>query len=69
MCMVKAYLERDGEKELLLEDVTRLEREGNTLRLSTLFGKTKRLKPSSSGLISRRGMCCSRVWSIPESRE
>ena len=50
MCMVKAYLERDGEKELLLEDVTRLEREGNTLRLSTLFGKTKEIEAVVVGI-------------------
>jgi len=50
MCMVKAYLERDGEKELLLEDVTRLEREGNMLRLSTLFGKTKEIEAVVVGI-------------------
>jgi predicted RNA-binding protein len=48
--MVKAYLERDGEKELLLEDVTRLEREGNMLRLSTLFGKTKEIEAVVVGI-------------------
>ena len=50
MCMAKAYLERGGEKELLLEDVTSLQREGNLLRLSTLFGATKEIEAVVVGI-------------------
>jgi predicted RNA-binding protein len=44
MCLAKAYLERDGGKELLLEDVALVEIEGRTLRLSTLFGEEQEIE-------------------------
>ena len=43
MCLAKAYLKGDGEDELLLEDVTLVEIDGEKLRLSTLFGEEREL--------------------------
>lgn len=43
MCLAKAYSTKEGEDELLLEDVTRVEIEGARLRLSTLFGDEREI--------------------------
>ena len=44
MCLAKAYLEQNGERELLLEDVVLLESDGKRLRMSTLFGDERELE-------------------------
>ena len=44
MCLAKAYLERAGERELLLEDVVLLECDGKRLRISTLFGDEQEIE-------------------------
>ena len=41
MCLSKAYVERDGERELVAEDITSLGFDGSTLRLKTIFGELK----------------------------
>lgn len=38
MCLSKAFLEKDGEKELVLEQVSSVWLEGDIIRLKTLFG-------------------------------
>jgi predicted RNA-binding protein len=43
MCLAKAYSMQEGEDELLLEDVTRVEIDGTTLRLTTLFGDEREI--------------------------
>jgi predicted RNA-binding protein len=44
MCLAKAFLEKDGERELILESVALMEIEGKTLRLSSLFGEEKEIE-------------------------
>lgn len=44
MCLAKAYLEGEGEKELLLEEVALIEIDDKTLRLSTIFGERKEME-------------------------
>ncbi len=44
MCLAKAYLEGEGEKELLLEEVALIEIDDKTLRLSTIFGERKEIE-------------------------
>ena len=39
--MSKAYFERDGERQLVAEDVASVDVAGDTLRLKTLFGELK----------------------------
>lgn len=46
MCLGKAYLEGNGERELLLESVALLEVRGEKLRLSSLFGEEKEIEAS-----------------------
>jgi predicted RNA-binding protein len=46
MCLGKAYLEGNGESELLLESVALLEVRGKKLRLSSLFGEEKEIEAS-----------------------
>jgi predicted RNA-binding protein len=46
MCLAKAFLEKDGERELILESVALMEIEGNRLRLSSLFGEEKEIEAS-----------------------
>jgi len=46
MCLAKAYFEKGGEGELILEDVALLEVEGKTVRLSTIFGERQELEAS-----------------------
>ena len=41
MCLSKAYFERDGERQLVAEDVASVDVAGDTLRLKTLFGELK----------------------------
>lgn len=44
MCLAKAYLEGEGEKELLLEEVALIEIDDKMLRLSTIFGERKEIE-------------------------
>ena len=46
MCLSKAYVARDGERGLLLEDVTSVEIKDNKLLLKTLFGEEKEIEAS-----------------------
>ena len=44
MCLSKAYVDRDGKKELLVEEVASLEFEDNKLLLKTLFGEQREVR-------------------------
>jgi len=44
MCLAKAYLIGDGQRELLLEEVALIEIRDKKLRLSTIFGEKKELE-------------------------
>lgn len=44
MCMASAYLETNGERELVLEDVALVECDGKRIRIATLFGETKEVE-------------------------
>ena len=44
MCMANAYLDAGGERELLLEDVSRVEIKGNRVRVETLFGDAREVE-------------------------
>ena len=46
MCLSKAYVDKNGNKELLMEEVASLDIEDNKLRLKTLFGEEKELTAS-----------------------
>jgi len=43
MCLSKAYVERDGRRELLMGEIASLEVEGGRLLLKTLFGEQKEI--------------------------
>ena len=44
MCLSKAYLIKNGERELVMEEVSSVKSEGDKLLLKTLFGEQKELK-------------------------
>ena len=44
MCLSKVYFDRNGEKELLMEDIASVTINGNSLLLKTLFGEQKELE-------------------------
>jgi len=44
MCLAKAYLQENGEKELLLQEVAFIEIENKRLLLSTIFGEQKEIE-------------------------
>jgi predicted RNA-binding protein len=44
MCLSKAYLLRDGQRQLLLEEVASLDADGDRLHLKTLFGEQRELR-------------------------
>jgi predicted RNA-binding protein len=44
MCLAKAYLVGNGQRELLLEEVALIEIRDKKLRLSTIFGEKKELE-------------------------
>jgi predicted RNA-binding protein len=46
MCLSKAYLESNGDKQLLLEEVASLKIEDGNLLLKTLFGDEKTVQAS-----------------------
>ncbi len=41
MCLSKAYFERDGSRELLMEEVASIDIQDDKLLLKTLFGEEK----------------------------
>lgn len=41
MCLSKAYIERDGSRELLMEEVASIDIQDDKLLLKTLFGEEK----------------------------
>jgi len=43
MCLAKVYLSTNGQRELLVEEVTSLKIEGKMLHLRTLFGEQKEI--------------------------
>ena len=44
MCLSKAFVEKDGKRELLLEEVTSLEVKDDKLLLKTLLGEQKEIE-------------------------
>ena len=46
MCLSKAYVDRNGDRGLLLEEVASLEIKDGKLLLKTLFGEEKEIKAS-----------------------
>ena len=43
MCLSKVYVDRNGERELLMEEVASIEVEDNKFLFNTLFGQQKEL--------------------------
>ncbi len=41
MCLAKAYMGKNGEKELLVEEIASVRAEGGKLLVTTLFGEKK----------------------------
>ena len=46
MCLSKAYIDRNGRRELLMEEVASVEIEDEKLLLKTLFGEKKEIEAS-----------------------
>jgi predicted RNA-binding protein len=46
MCLAKAYLGTDGEKELLIEEIASLKTGDGKLLLTTLFGEQREIEAS-----------------------
>ena len=46
MCLSKAYVDRNGKRELLMEEITSIKVEDEKLRLRTLFGEQKEIGAS-----------------------
>ena len=46
MCLAKAYLGNDGERELLVEEIASLKADGNRLLVTTLFGEQREIEAS-----------------------
>ena len=44
MCLSKVYFDRNGEKELLMEEIASLTIRGDRLLLKTLFGEQKEVE-------------------------
>jgi predicted RNA-binding protein len=44
MCLSKAYVEKNGEKEFLMTDIASVKVDGRKLVMSSLFGEKKELK-------------------------
>ena len=44
MCLSKAYLTRDGENQLLIENVSSVRLEDGRILLNTLFGEQEEIK-------------------------
>ncbi len=43
MCLSKAYVDKNGNRELLMEEVASLEIEGGKVLLKTLFGEQREI--------------------------
>lgn len=43
MCLAKVYLSKNGQNDLILEDITLLQTKGGKLYLRTIFGEQKEL--------------------------
>ncbi len=50
MCEATAYLLKNGQEELLLQDVDTIEPDGDSLRIVSIFGEQKTLKASIHSL-------------------
>jgi predicted RNA-binding protein len=50
MCEAAAYIIRNGQEELFLEDVDVIEPEGENLRLISIFGEQKIIKATIQSL-------------------
>ena len=50
MCEAAAYVIRNGQEELFLEDVDVIEPDGDNLRLVSIFGEQKIIKASIQSL-------------------
>lgn len=50
MCEAAAYIIRNGQEELFLEDVDLIEPEGDGLRLVSIFGEQKIIKATIQSL-------------------
>jgi len=46
MCLSKAYVDRDGKRELLIEEIASLNIENDKLLFKTLFGEQKEVEAS-----------------------
>ena len=46
MCLSKAYVDKNGNKELLMEEIASIDILDNKLRLKTLFGEEKEVAAS-----------------------
>jgi predicted RNA-binding protein len=57
MCEANAYLLKDGEEELLLEAVDKVEPDDGELRLTSIYGEQKSIK----GTITRLSLVDHRV--------
>ena len=44
MCLSKVYIEKNGERELLMEEITSVEIENEKLLFKTLFGEQKEIR-------------------------
>ena len=44
MCLSKAYLDKNGERQLIMEDVSSVRIENDRVLLSTLFGEQEKVK-------------------------
>jgi len=44
MCLSRVYVDKDGGRELLMEEVVSLNFEGTKLLLKTLFGEEKKIE-------------------------
>ena len=50
MCEAAAYVLKNGQEELLLQDVDLIEPDGENLRLVSIFGEQKIIKASTHSL-------------------
>ena len=46
MCLSKAYIDRNGKRELLMEEIASVEIEDEKLLLKTLFGEKRKIEAS-----------------------
>jgi len=44
MCLSRAFIDRNGERELLMEEIASIKIEGKKLLLKTLFGEQKEIE-------------------------